>query len=146
MMNKPGIYTTQYGIINHLQEGKLDYFNSVKTIKAYAGELKDVTKLNSQVPAIYVFMGEASPLAEQATHRADLLIVTKSDSFNKNDNRDNNMQLTEQVVNDYLGSNSKWEYQDYPFNIDTEDLFLRVASIDNKFAITIVELTIKDLY
>lgn len=138
------MYTDQYAVIQHLTAGKTDNFSEVKTIKAYAGELKDAVKLTQMLPAALVFTNDSLPLRETAEFNNDIIIITKSDSFDMQTNAANNMQLAEKIVN-YLGKNYSWTYSSLPWTLDTEQVSVRTAAIDNKFAIVVVRLVLKNL-
>jgi len=76
-------------VLDYLNNGKTNYFPSVKTIDSYKGQLseamqnKALIKLADPLPAVYAIMIDDSPISEEPVHHIDLLICADSKSFNK---------------------------------------------------------------
>lgn len=133
------------GIVDHLKNGRADNFPAVKvnSIKAYAGEIKNATKLSAIKPAILPMLIDSNPLAEIPEHQIDILIVTASESYNRDTNREGNIELSSQVVN-YISENSGYEFEGEDFSIDLENCKVKTLLQDNKFTILVVSLVIRE--
>lgn len=137
------MYKVQQAVIELLETNKSYYVPGVKTIKEYAGELKDLIKLNAEIPAVYVMTMDSMPIKNTPEHQVDLLIVTKSDVFDKQTNKNINVQLAQQAV-DLIEAQPGWTSGGFDYLIDTERVNVKLAMLDNKYAIVIIHLYITE--
>lgn len=137
------MYTAQLAILDHITNGKTRYYPTVKTIEGYAGELRDAIKLAQLHPAIFIWMREGMPQAVVSRYEVDLIVVTSSSSFDKN-NHTNNLELSQSIA-EYFGKNFSFIYASLPWTIDTEDMSLTTLMINNKFAIVKISFSIRNL-
>lgn len=136
------MYTQSLYLKTHLDTGKTAGAFNPKNIKLYSGELQDADKLKDQVPAIYITPMEGTPAAEIPSVQIDLIVVTKSDTFDKQNNAIANMQLTEQICT-YLQNNQT--IGSGTWTIDTETINSKVLALDNKFAIVRIQLNLNNV-
>lgn len=86
----------QQGLITHLS---MQFLNEgAKTVKAYAGELREAHKLTQLSPLILVKYGDGFPIAQDGYHNFDVLTVTDSQAFDKISNQNTNLQLASDVL------------------------------------------------
>ncbi len=137
-------------IIDYLDNGKTNYFPSVKTIDSYKGQLADamqnkqLIKLADPLPAVYALMIEDNPISEEPLHRIDLLICAESKSFNK-DEKQTAAFSAAAGISKYINENQGWTYLNSPYIIDKEQFKIITLLSDNRYTILSANLFIKNL-
>lgn len=142
------MYSIQKAMIKHLQEGRHNYFNYVdkNNIKAYAGELtpEKIIQLSNILPSIMVMPQPSKPVGPQPDINLDIIVITKSDSFDKVTNQNNNMQLTEDVYK-FILKNPHLSDDDKSWQILFENLEIKLVAIDSKFAVVVIGCQLTEL-
>lgn len=133
----------QTAIVNHLKRG----FQApvIRTIKDYAGELKDANKLTQLLPATLVMYIDGLPAAEQKEYEFDLIVVVQNDTLEKLVSYESNLSLSSEIIK-YLRANylfPAWG-KDGSYEINRETLRARTILNDARFNIIAISLFIKD--
>lgn len=135
------MYDTQKAIVDHLK--KIDL---ARTVKPYAGEVKDAVKLRNLLPAIFTVFVSGTPGAHNPSFRFDLLIITETRTLDKQDNIEANLQLSQKVV-DYLRDNWNWSDGKYYYSIiQTDDTGAQIEAetllIEPRFTVVLLKMTV----
>jgi len=137
------MYTSQQALLRHLKAGIKDNYCYVNenSIKEYAGELtkEKIIQLTQILPAIMIFPQPSLPAGNKPILNHDIIVVTKSDSFDKSANSNNNMELCEKVYK-YLEANAVMKTADgvEAYTIEYDKTEIKIVAIDNKFAVVII--------
>jgi hypothetical protein len=144
------IYQAQRALVSHLKTGNVGAYNC-KHIKEYAGELGDVNKLRDIMPSAALVRLMEGPAAGETPrdHRFYIIILTRSDSYDKKSNRNNNLQLASDIGK-YLDDNPAWQFTDddeetVEYILDRERLISRILFQDNSYTCIYLEAMIKIL-
>ena len=120
---------------------------TVKTLKPYAGEIREPATLTQLVPSVFSVYTDGLPVSENPEHRFDLVCVTESRVLNKETSKNANLQLSTDICQ-YLkdkpiftrqGGTGKGTY-----HVDPEQTQARIGSITDRHAIVIISLVIFD--
>jgi len=116
------------------------------TLKEYAGEVSDANKLCEVLPAVLVFYAGGDPMAQEPTHIFDILVMTESDILDKEEAKNNNLDLLSQV-NQYLRDNYTFLPHDSStgsYAIDKELVQARTILQTNQITIIALNVSITD--
>jgi len=138
------MFTLQTAFIKHIKDGIATHYNYLDSlyVRPYAGELtkEKITQLSQQLPAVMVMPQPSMPLGQTPNLNMDTIIITKSDSFDKQTNANNNMQLSEALYN-YLLENPLFNSAaGNSYRIEFENLEIKLVAIDAKFCIVILDV------
>jgi hypothetical protein len=122
------------------------------TIVQYAGQIQEANKLSKILPAILV-MWIDSPFAtiQPKYHNFDIIIVTESTHFARDDNSDSNLQLTSDVAS-YLLENDNFApvasgTGRYWLNLPAgEAMNARMILQDHRFTISAIRTPLKHTF
>jgi len=127
--------TAQTGLVNYIADSTVDF----KTVEAYSGQMKDAIKLTGKLPAAFpMFKKVVKPLGIK-NHLFDILICTKSDSFDKKTSQNTNLQHASALL-DYIEANLTFTESTKDFIIDRDQNppEARLLMQDNKFTIVVI--------
>lgn len=143
------MYNCQQALINHLCQ----YNSQAMTIEAYAGQLKDATKLCQILPAILVMYAGGEPVSQNPYHDFDILFITESNILDANKTNSENLILCKSALT-YLVANPLFKPLEGPgtYFLRTNDdsgnstppLSVRMLMQDNRFTITAFIARISD--
>lgn len=125
------------GIVAHLTAGDL----SPKTIKPYEGELKDITKITAQYPAVYAYLRPGRPYGVEAEQEARLIVITKSRVYASRTNQ-TNIDIVDEI-GEYIHENFRFSYNGNSYYIDNgSKILVEPLSINQKFSIYAITIKI----
>ncbi|MBC8403290.1 MAG: hypothetical protein H8E14_17530 [Candidatus Marinimicrobia bacterium] len=81
------------------------------------------------------------PIAEERSLEFDLLVCTRSDSFDRATNLTTNLQLAGQVA-EYLEANPEFSKDDYGYNINQNDVDAELLLQDDRYTIIALHLVV----
>lgn len=137
------------GLIAHLTSGKAANYSTVKTIGIYAGQLADalkrtnIVKMRDPVPAVYAILIDSTPVQLIPEHVVDLLVVTESKSFDRLDKHTDAITICGEISN-YLIQNQTWTYLGIPYTIDETQLKVQNLTIDDRYSVFRIGLSIEE--
>lgn len=133
----------QNHLILHLQRGFPE--PTVRTIKEYAGDLKDANKLTQLLPAILVIFIDGRPAAQEPDYEFDLLIVVQNPTLEKLVSQQSNLDLVSQVAA-YLEANYliRAQARNGSYEIIRETMTAQTILNDARFNIVSLKIFVKD--
>ena len=136
------MYNCQTNLITHLATG----FSSptVRTIKAYAGELRDASKVTEIVPAILVLYDDGEPISQEKYHNFEIIILTESRVLDKVTNQENNLALSSQVAAWLKANPTFLKSGGGTYYVHPEKMHARTGAITDRFAVVLLKTTIED--
>lgn len=145
------MFNCQQALITYL---KMELLGSAtgqaKTIKEYAGELRDANQLTELRPVILAKYHDGFPRAQAAWHQLDLIVVTDSVVFDQTENQNTSLQLAANVL-DYVTQkpdNKKGIFTKIgghgTYYIDPEKIRAETILIIERFNIVRIQLFIND--
>lgn len=142
------MFTVQHALINHIKQGInhcYPYLNS-DNVKAYAGELsKDkIVQLTQFLPSVLVMPQPSLPLGPSPQLNLDIIIVTKSDSFDKIKNQNNNMQLSEELYRYFQDKPFFAAYTGESYRVEYENLEIKLVAIDNAHCVVVLDVNLTE--
>jgi|GEM_PF-1702102 len=134
----------------YLNNNAPEYFNQIKTIKEYAGQLSEalknnsIVKLTDKLPAIYIMFVDGLPASEEPKFQFDLLTMTETKIFNRTTNNESNLDLANGIIK-LFADNPGWQYNNMPYLVDREQLKCTTLMSDNRFDVKVINLFISNL-
>lgn len=135
------MYATQTALLNLVTAGDLGF----ATVKAYAGEIKNATRLNEIMPAALVMFMGGKPVAEERVHKFDILVCTRSEHYDDATNLTDNLALAGALA-EYLEANTVFYDDTCGYAHDPEELEAELLLQDNEFTIIALHLTVTKYY
>lgn len=128
-------------LITHLQAAVTAH-KITATIKGYQGELQAEAVLKALAPAVFVTPMASTPFAEVPEHEIDLIVVTqtKQNLFRPKTDSLGDLALADDTTR-YLAQNDQFSGN----TIDLETMRISVLSVDQKYTIAKISLTIREL-
>jgi len=132
------MYNAQLGLIEHIKQSGTD----IKTCEPYSGQLKDAVKLTTMLPAVLPFLQPSNPSGMNPKFNFDVFVITKSESFDKMNNINNNLQLVSKL-SEYFEKQPDFNFKNTDYLIDADSMQAKPYLLDNKFCIVYLSVEIK---
>lgn len=137
------MYNCQLALITHLK--RQFTAPAVYTVKEYSGELANADQVSDILPAILTIFIDGRPMAQEAEHEFDLLIITENRALVAEDASNENLELSSQVAA-YLQEHYIFAANGRAgtYEIAREQTRARTILNDARFCIIAISLLIKD--